>query len=44
MDKLSHMISLAVTGGGEWLGIRAEKEGPIISHLMFADDMLYIIR
>jgi hypothetical protein len=39
MDKLSHMISQAIVGG-EWLGIRAGREGQLISHLMFADDLL----
>ncbi|GAU45807.1 hypothetical protein TSUD_87100 [Trifolium subterraneum] len=39
MDKLSHMISQAVDGG-KWVGIRAGRAGPIISHLMFADDLL----
>jgi hypothetical protein len=39
MDKLSHLISHAVRQGN-WKGIRAGRTGPMISHLMFADDLL----
>jgi hypothetical protein len=39
MDKLSHLISHAVSDG-EWKTLRAGKDGPFVSHLMFADDLL----
>jgi hypothetical protein len=39
MDKLSHLISHAVNQG-KWKGIKAGRTGPMISHLMFADDLL----
>jgi hypothetical protein len=39
MDKLSHLISHAVTQGS-WKGIKTGRTGPTISHLMFADDLL----
>lgn len=39
MDKLSHLISQAVDEG-EWKPMRAGRNGPNISHLMFADDLL----
>lgn len=39
MDKLSHPISQAVDEG-RWIAPRAGRSGPIVSHLMFADDLL----
>ncbi|WJX67818.1 hypothetical protein P8452_52254 [Trifolium repens] len=39
MDKLSHLILQAVDNG-TWKGIRAGREGPMVSHLMFTDDLL----
>jgi hypothetical protein len=39
MDKLSHLISHVVRQGN-WKGIRAGRTGPMISHLMFADNLL----
>ncbi|GAU34270.1 hypothetical protein TSUD_321160 [Trifolium subterraneum] len=39
MDKLSHIILQAVEEG-KWRGIKAGRNGPMISHLMFADDLL----
>jgi hypothetical protein len=39
MDKLSHIILQAVEEG-KWRGIQAGRTGPMISHLMFADDLL----
>jgi hypothetical protein len=39
MDKLSHII-LQVVGEEKWKGIRAGRNGTMISHLMFADDLL----
>jgi hypothetical protein len=39
MDKLSHLILQAVEEG-KWRGIKAGKNGPEVSHLMFADDLL----
>jgi hypothetical protein len=40
IDKLSHLISHAVDTG-DWKAIRAGRGGPIVSHLMFADDLLF---
>ncbi|KAK7245383.1 hypothetical protein RIF29_40223 [Crotalaria pallida] len=39
MDKLSHMITEAVNER-KWKPIKAGRHGPLISHLMFADDLL----
>ncbi|XP_031124258.1 uncharacterized protein LOC116026974 [Ipomoea triloba] len=39
MDKLSQMISHKVSFG-DWKGVRMDSNGPIISHLCFADDMV----
>jgi hypothetical protein len=39
MDKLSHII-LQVVRDNKWHGIKAGRNGPEISHLMFADDLL----
>lgn len=39
VDKLSHIISDAVDAGN-WTPIHVTKQGPSISHLMFADDLL----
>jgi hypothetical protein len=39
MDKLSHLIAEAVEDG-QWKPMRAGRNGPPISHLMFADDLL----
>ncbi|GAU38532.1 hypothetical protein TSUD_320040 [Trifolium subterraneum] len=39
MDKLSHLI-LHVVNQGAWRGIQAGRNGPMVSHLMFADDLL----
>jgi ribonuclease HI len=39
MDKLSHLIAEA-TENGKWKPMRAGRNGPLISHLMFADDLL----
>jgi len=39
IDKLSHLISHAVETR-EWKALRAKRRGPIVSHLMFVDDML----
>ncbi|XP_028767839.1 uncharacterized protein LOC114725488 [Neltuma alba] len=39
IDKLSHLICDAVKDGS-WKPVRVAKEGPSISHLMFADDIL----
>lgn len=39
MDKLSHLIAQEVEEGN-WVGLRAGRRGPVISHLMFADDLL----
>jgi hypothetical protein len=39
MDKLSHLIMHAVNVG-DWRGIKAGRNGPMVSHLMFADDLL----
>ncbi|PNY15946.1 ribonuclease H, partial [Trifolium pratense] len=39
LDKLSHLISQAVHEG-KWKPMKAGRSGPLISHLMFADDLL----
>lgn len=39
LDKLSHLISYAVEAG-DWKALRAGRNGPLVSHLMFADDLL----
>lgn len=39
MDKLSHLISHAVDNG-RWKPMRAGRNGPMVSHLMFAADLL----
>jgi hypothetical protein len=39
MDKLSHLIIHEVNRG-KWKGIKAGRNGPMVSHLMFADDLL----
>jgi hypothetical protein len=39
MDKLSHLIMHAVNAG-RWKTLRAGRNGPVVSHLMFADDLL----
>jgi hypothetical protein len=39
MDKLSHLIMHAINVG-DWRGIKAGRNGPMVSHLMFADDLL----
>lgn len=39
MDKLSHLICEKVADG-RWIGLKAGRNGPAISHLMFADDLL----
>jgi uncharacterized protein YbaP (TraB family) len=39
MDKLSHIVLQAVEEG-KWEGIKVGKNGPMNSHLMFADDLL----
>jgi hypothetical protein len=39
MEKLSHLILHAVEQR-RWKGIKAGRSGPMVSHLMFADDLL----
>jgi signal recognition particle subunit SEC65 len=39
MDKLSHLIAEAIEEG-RWKPMRAGRNVPLISHLMFADDLL----
>ena len=39
LDKLSHMISDAINNKN-WIPMKAGKNGPPISHLMFTDDLL----
>lgn len=39
MDRLSHIISEKVSSG-MWKPMRAGRNGPLISHLMFTDDLL----
>ncbi|KAL4358598.1 hypothetical protein AHAS_Ahas09G0302700 [Arachis hypogaea] len=40
MDKLSHLIEQNVLDG-EWKPIEVGRDGPKISHLMFADNLLF---
>lgn len=37
--RFSHIIQDAI-GGGEWVPIRLRKNGPLLSHLFFADDLV----
>lgn len=39
MERISHLIAEAVSSL-EWKPIKAERNGPAISHLLFADDLL----
>lgn len=39
MDRLSHLINDAVDSG-QWKPIHVTKQGPLIAHLMFVDDLL----
>lgn len=39
MDKISHLIELEVRSKN-WKAIKIGKHGDMISHLMFADDLL----
>ncbi|KAL5820377.1 hypothetical protein ACOSQ3_022259 [Xanthoceras sorbifolium] len=39
MEKLSHLIVDSVSKG-LWKPIRISREGPLISHLFFADDLI----
>jgi hypothetical protein len=39
MDKLSHLICEAVEKG-DWTAMKAGRNGPMVSHQMFADDLL----
>lgn len=39
LDTLPHMIK-AVVGNGNWIGLKARRKGPMISHLMFVNDLL----
>lgn len=39
VDKLTHIIAEEVDTGS-WVPMRAGRTGPLVSHLMFADDLL----
>ena len=39
MEKLTHFICDAVQEK-RWVPLRAEKQGPLISHLMLVDDLI----
>ncbi|MCH81151.1 putative non-LTR retroelement reverse transcriptase, partial [Trifolium medium] len=39
MDKLSHLIMHEVDNGN-WKAMKVGRNGPVVSHLMFADDLL----
>lgn len=39
MDKLSHMISKAIEDG-VWKPLNIGRNGPGVSHLIFADDLI----
>lgn len=41
MEKISHLISEAIKDK-KWKALRMGKDGPWISHLMFAYDLLLI--
>lgn len=43
LEKLTHLIAEAVEDG-HWQPMRAGRNGPFISHLMFADDLLLFCR
>lgn len=43
MERLSHLITKSVNEG-DWKGITLSRNGPMLSHLLFADDMIFFER
>lgn len=39
MERLSHLITKSVHEG-EWKGVRLSRNSPLLSHLLFVDDMV----
>lgn len=39
MEKLSHLIQIT-TEIGRWKPIKSSQNGPLVSHLFFADDLI----
>lgn len=39
MEIVNQHIQMAVEAG-KWLGIQLSRQGPLVSHLYFADDLL----
>ena len=40
IEKLAHLIQMQMEEG-EWCSFRLTKNGPHISHIFFADDIIY---
>lgn len=39
VERLSHLIYMELTGGS-WIGIKLYRNGHVLSHLFFANDMV----
>lgn len=42
MERLGHLIHAAVNDGS-WKAVRLSRNGPLISHLFFADDLVLFV-
>ena len=42
VERLTHLIEIAVNKG-KWKPMCVERQGPLISHLLFADDLLLFV-